>query len=227
MKLPFPYTLKRSARRKRLAITIADGKVVVAIPAKMSAKQALAFIQEKRGWVEEKLAWQLEKKAQTPAFTFQEGDQFSYLGERYGLQVELGSEDVALVGNMIKVVTTNDEPQGVRQRLLHWYYHRAQAYMTQRIAYFSPCLGVPSPSFVGVKHYKSRWGVCYEDGRIFFHWGLMMAPAWVVDDVIVHELAHLQHMNHSKDFWALVATVSPDYKASTQWLKEHGSFLNF
>ncbi len=77
------------------------------------------------------------------------------------------------------------------------------------------------------KYNKSNWGSCSHHGNLTFSTRLFLAPESVVDYVIIHELAHLRHHNHSKDFWHLVGQAMPNYKAKTRWLRKHGNELYF
>ena len=77
------------------------------------------------------------------------------------------------------------------------------------------------------KYNKSNWGSCSHDGNLTFSTRLFLAPEPVVDYVIIHELAHLKHHNHSKAFWNLVATAMPEYRRCTAWLKENGDALYY
>lgn len=78
---------------------------------------------------------------------------------------------------------------------------------------------------ITIRNQKTRWGSCSQTGTLSFNYRLMMAPPAVADYVIVHELCHLTHMNHSKDFWNKVASIMPDYAIRKRWLKEHGMEL--
>lgn len=79
---------------------------------------------------------------------------------------------------------------------------------------------------ITIRDQKTRWGSCSQTGTLSFNYRLMMAPPEVIDYVIVHELCHLTHMNHSKAFWNMVAGILPDYAERKHWLKQHGHELN-
>ena len=78
---------------------------------------------------------------------------------------------------------------------------------------------------VVVKDTSSRWGSCTADGTVMFSWRLVMAPPEVQDYVVAHEVAHLRHMDHSRQFWALTAQLTPHRRAATAWLAAHGAGL--
>ncbi|MBO5373883.1 MAG: M48 family metallopeptidase [Clostridia bacterium] len=95
---------------------------------------------------------------------------------------------------------------------------RALLILPQRVEYFSRLMGV-SPSSVSINRAKTRFGSCSSKGRINFSCRLMQYPDEAIDYVIIHELAHLKHLNHSKEFWAFVERFCPDYKARKGLLK--------
>lgn len=78
---------------------------------------------------------------------------------------------------------------------------------------------------VVVRNQRSRWGSCSASGTISLNWRLIQAPAFVQDYILLHELAHLREMNHSRRFWALVAEYCPDYQAAETWLTKHERML--
>lgn len=104
------------------------------------------------------------------------------------------------------------------------YRKAARDTFEKRVAYFHEITGGNYTS-VTIRDQKSRWGSCSSRGTLSFNYRLIFAPPRVLDYVVVHELCHLTHMNHSKDFWNMVATVMPDYKIYKNWLKEHGQEL--
>jgi predicted metal-dependent hydrolase len=78
---------------------------------------------------------------------------------------------------------------------------------------------------VSIRDQRTRWGSCGRDGHICLNWRLMLMPEWVRDYVMVHELMHLRHLNHSPAYWALVADACPEHEAARRWLREHGPSL--
>jgi predicted metal-dependent hydrolase len=78
---------------------------------------------------------------------------------------------------------------------------------------------------VSVRNQRRRWGSCARGGHICLNWRLVRMPPWVRDYVMIHELMHLEHMNHSRSFWRLVARACPDYQAARRWLREHQELL--
>ena len=101
---------------------------------------------------------------------------------------------------------------------------KARKVFSARAAYYAQVLGV-SYNRIAIRCQKTRWGSCSSKKNLNFNCLLLYAPEEVLDYVVIHELAHLRYMNHSKDFYALVASICPDYKACQKWLREHGGEL--
>ena len=94
----------------------------------------------------------------------------------------------------------------------------------ERVAYYARIMGVTYQR-ISMRNQKTRWGSCSTKGTLSFNWRLMLAPPAILDYVVVHELCHLTHMNHSPAFWQAVGQVCPDYKECHKWLREHGQEL--
>lgn len=104
------------------------------------------------------------------------------------------------------------------------YIQAAKEYFPKRAAYYQQFTG-GNYTRITIREQKTRWGSCSSRGTLSFNWKLMLAPPAVLDYVVVHELCHLKHMDHSPAFWQAVEAVLPGYKELRKWLKEHGSEL--
>lgn len=111
-----------------------------------------------------------------------------------------------------------------RAALTQRYIAAAREYFPKRAAHFQQFTG-GTYSRITIRDQKTRWGSCSARGTLSFNWRLMLAPPAILDYVVVHELCHLTHMNHSPAFWQAVEAVCPDYRDSRRWLKEHGQEL--
>ncbi len=105
------------------------------------------------------------------------------------------------------------------------YRNAAKEYFTKRVEHYIQITG-GTYTRITIRDQKTRWGSRSSSGTLSFNYRLMYAPLKVLDYVVVHELCHITHMNHSKEFWNMVASILPDYKESRNWLKEHGRELN-
>lgn len=106
------------------------------------------------------------------------------------------------------------------------YRDAAREYIPKRVEYYHELTG-GNYTKITIRDQKTRWGSCSSNGTLSFNYRLMLAPPRVLDYVVVHELCHLTHMNHSKDFWNMVSSILPDYKEYRKWLKENGHTLQF
>ena len=104
------------------------------------------------------------------------------------------------------------------------YRNAAKDYFVKRVAFYHQFTGGGYHT-ITVRDQKSRWGSCSSRGTLSFNYRLMFAPPRVLDYVVVHELCHLTHMDHSANFWGMVERTMPDYRVYKQWLKEHGHEL--
>lgn len=104
------------------------------------------------------------------------------------------------------------------------YRDAAKEYIPKRVEYYHAFTGGQYTK-ISIRDQKTRWGSCSSNGTLSFSFRLMLAPPRVLDYVVVHELCHLTHMNHSKEFWNMVEIILPDYKEHRKWLKENGHTL--
>jgi len=114
--------------------------------------------------------------------------------------------------------------ESVRAALIAWYSQEALRELEAAVNRYAPKVGI-APVRVTVRDMRSRWGSCSSKGNLSFNWKLVMAPEVILRYVAVHELCHLVELNHSQDFWELVASAMPDYAAHRDWLKANGNNL--
>ena len=120
-------------------------------------------------------------------------------------------------------IPASDLTDTQRAALEKRYIAAAKEYFPKRAAYFQQFTGTYSR--ISIRSQKTRWGSCSAKGTLSFNWRLMLAPPAVLDYVVVHELCHLSHMDHSDSFWKKVESVYPDYRTARKWLKDHGHEL--
>lgn len=105
------------------------------------------------------------------------------------------------------------------------YREEARRVIEERVAFYHSLTGGRYTS-ITIRDQRSRWGSCSSRGTLSFNYRLIFAPPDVLDYVVVHELCHLTHMNHSRDFWNMVTSIMPDYKMRKKWLRDHGQELS-
>jgi len=229
----FEYQVIRRPRRKTAAITVKpDGTVQVVVPASLSEDRVIDLIERKGRWIKEKLADFEKLKSNNRQKKYASGESFAYLGRNYRLKVVTGDPEnnpVKLMNGKFLIhvpasLTKKAHDQLVVDQLTCWYQSHAAVRLPEKAQIFAQLMGV-APASVGIKGYKSRLGTCHSDGRVYFNWRIIMAPHAVVDYVIVHELSHLVHHDHSKNFWNHVEGVLPNYLESKAWLRANGRGL--
>ena len=216
------YTLIRS-RRRTLAIHIKDGGVEVRAPLKMAKCDIDRFVSSKEKWISEHLAKSQLYAEQREAFQLNYGDMVRFCGKEYPL--------IAMDGNRAGF---DDEkfflphglpPEQVKHTVVQLYRRLAKFHLTECVEHYSALMNV-TPTAIKINGAKTRWGSCSAKKSLNFSWRLIMADDAVISYVVVHELAHIFELNHSARFWAIVATVFPDYKERQKQLKELQKRLN-
>jgi predicted metal-dependent hydrolase len=220
----FVAEIVRTDRIKSADIRVEEGAVSVVVPKQLSEDKITQLLKAKRKWIKEKITLHQEAN---PVSTKQyvSGESFSYLGRNYRLKViDATFEPVKLIQGrlVISVPSGQEQAHMVRNALVRWYKHHAELKLNEKVKRLSVAVGV-EPTGVGIKTFKSRWGSCSAKGKIDINWKIIMAPNRIVDYVVVHELCHLIHYDHSPKFWREVDRVMPSYLESKDWLKVNGS----
>lgn len=161
---------------------------------------------------------------------YKNGASFPYLGQEYILEIRqypsYKKPGVMPEGKRLVVLTARTDSASVKKAVRDWYAARAAVIIPERVRLYQARMG-ENIGRICIKDVKSRWGSCSSKRNLNFNWRLVMAPMEVLDYVVVHELCHLKEMNHSKDFWALVEEILPDYKKSRNWLRACGLIEKF
>ena len=211
------------SRRKTIAVEITkEGGVLVRAPLKLSRREVLAFVHQSSGWIARKLAHTRVLQEERTPRRFGEGELFPFMGEQHCLRYVAGGEHLRKENGEFLLGAELTSRAGDLFRT--WYRARAREILEDRVAQFALRMGLTCRS-VRITDAKERWGSCNAAGSLNFAWRLVMAPPHVIDYVIVHELAHLVEMNHSRRFWGRVGRVLPDYAKRRKWLRENEHLL--
>lgn len=218
------------SRRRSLSIAIQpDGNLLVKAPFFMSDGEILKWVKTKTSWIVRKRAKIREQQEMNPPKKYVTGEKFWYLGQEYDLEVRISTGRSGMVGiveDKIVLFSKSEDGAEVQKILATWYVKQAKAVIPKRVRFWAERMG-ESYGNITVKNQKKRWGSCSSARNLNFNRRLIMAPEAVVDYVVVHELCHLRHMNHSKEFWDEVEKILPDYKIHKKWLENNGTLLNF
>ncbi|MEE4276461.1 MAG: SprT family zinc-dependent metalloprotease [Thermoleophilia bacterium] len=217
------FQLVRSDRRT-LGFTVRrDGSVVVRAPRRACEADVLRSVAGRAEWILRKQREFAESAARTPPLRYEEGEAHLYLGRPYPLALEQGDvETVRLAGDALRVTVRADASTGhVKDLLDAWYVRRARGHLPARLdacwATF-PSNGHQRPT-LRLKHMRTRWGSMSPKGNMSLRLDLIRAPDECIDYVILHELCHLAHPNHGREFWALVERLVPDWKRRKRLLE--------
>lgn len=208
MLLMVDYTIKHS-KRKTVGIYIKDGCVEVRAPLKCPKSEIESFVSSKAGWINDKLHESKKQAEKKKAFALNYGDTILYRGVTYPLTARAGTR--AFFDGQCFYLPQGLKPALIKEICVKVYRQLAKVHLIDRVAKYSEQIGT-SPVSVKINGAKSRWGSCSSRKSINFSWRLIMAEDSVIDYVVVHEMAHLIHMDHSYKFWAVVESVLPDYQ---------------
>ena len=203
-----PYTLKRSARRRSIGLRIDDRGLTVSMPLRASERWLQSVLQDKSGWVIEKLRGWQSRKSQAPRCA--DGEPLPFLGERLTLRIQFGLFDLPAQRQAGCLWVFVRDAASVEERVSIWYRAQAEILFAERVSHFAAQMAM-APRAVRISAAKTKWGSCSVRGIIRLNQGLIRLPQALIDYVVVHELAHLREMNHSAAFWRVVAAACPDY----------------
>ncbi|MDR0934535.1 MAG: M48 family metallopeptidase [Burkholderiaceae bacterium] len=217
------YELRRSKRRSIGFLVNASGLRVTA-PRWVTLTSVEDAIREKERWITRKLHHflQLAASRQNAPWQAKDGAMLPYLGREFILRLIHGQSDHIVMdeANAALLMTHKDlnpAPGVIVEHLKKWLQEKAHHIFSKRLPLYAALLGVNCRAFT-LSSAKQRWGSCSVSGNIRLNWRLVHFTPDVIDYVIVHELAHLREMNHSKLFWEIVSTAYPDYLAARKRL---------
>lgn len=216
--LGFPIKVIKSSRAKRLTLRI-DSKnhiPVVSIPNRCSASRAIEFIESHRLWIEQSL------KKLPISKNFEDGETISLFGEivtiKHNPKLRRG---VYLEDGFLYV---SGELDFLHRRVKDFIKKEAQKIFYNKSKILADKLDCKLND-VTIKDTKSRWGSCSSMHNINYSWRIALAPQEVIDYLIAHEVAHLFHQDHSRNFWNCVKSLEPQSAKGKLWLKLHGKEL--
>lgn len=226
------YQLVRGERKTVSLSFDKNFDLVVKVPLWLSDKEINEIIEKKAEWIMEtrirlQNAKLKEVKSQLPLET---GDKLPYLGKNLTLTVVREPRKrgkVSMIGDRLLMwVPYEANYEFKRACIVAWYRKQAAYIIGRKAKAYAEKLKV-TYSEIHIKDQRTRWGSCSGMKNLNFSWRLVMTPDSVCDYVIIHELCHLVHMNHSPEFWNLVEKMCPPYKQQKRWLRERGNKLYF
>ena len=225
------YTLKRSKRRKTVAIKVAQRELTVYAPHFVTKTQINEWLLSKQGWIDAQLHKQ-QIQADTRQFPLKTHS-IKLFNEAVNVQFENAARtqwqqhnesQTLLLSISSRVKHRTQMYQGLLEQFLH---EKLESYIEMRVNYYCQLMGEKLPNNIRIQSYKRRWGSCNRRRELTFNLHLASAPTWIIDYVIVHELAHLKYLNHSAQFWHRVGLFYSEHKKASAWLNKHGMSLQW
>ena len=230
------------SKRKTVCMSVnKDGSLTVKAPLRYPSDKEIAdFVEQKIDWVLKQREIQEDREDMRLVRRFETDYSFPYLGEERLVEMQKGKRTAIYYEDGKIVIKTpyydvlvadyeaeenKSAIEKLRSDLKKWYKKQASDYITKRVDYYKDIIGMTVNS-VSIKSRKTQWGSCDSNGDITFSWRLVMACPEAIDYVVIHELCHRKHMDHSREFWKLVQKFMPDYKKQKQWLEENSVNLN-
>lgn len=216
---------RRSSRARRVSLRIdaRAGEVVVTLPPRAGRRAGMALLNTHAAWVRERLA------ALSPHIPFAPGAAVPLGGVPHAIRLapaegEGGAAEPAGAWLEPGAIVVPGPVEALPGRVGAFLRAEARRRIQTLVTGHAAALGA-RPKAIRLKDTRSRWGSCAPDGTLAFSWRLVMAPDWVLDYVVAHEVAHLKELNHSDRFWAHVARLTPHRDAAVEWLRENGPAL--
>ena len=215
---PIAVTLRRNHRARRLVLTVdpGGGAAALAIPPYVSIGEAQAFLDSRAEWLERRM------KSLPPRVVFADGAVIPFLGAT--LRLSHAPDARGTAWREADALRVAGDPRHLPRRATDWLKRFAHDEFARLAAEKASALGKPAPR-VSIRDPKRQWGSCARDGTLRLSWRLVLAPSEVADYVIAHEVAHLAEMNHGREFWAVVARLTPHMSQARLWLRRHGRAL--
>lgn len=218
-------------KRKTMSLEIKrDGIINVIAPNGLDKTFIVDKVKNKSDWIIKKLDEIEVLNNNRYIKSYESGDIFLYLGNEYILEVLVDKSiigtSVSLENNKLIVRSNSNNKDVIQRALKNWYTDETLGIVKERINYYK-LFFEDTVTSIKIKDQKSRWASCTYKNEILFNLRCSMMPIQIIDYIVVHEMCHMEHRNHSKDFYLAVERILPDYKERVKWLKNNGIRMNF
>jgi predicted metal-dependent hydrolase len=223
------YQVIRSHRSTADIVIERDGRVVVRAPKTVPDEKIEDIIEAKRYWIYKNLAEWRDLNATRVLREYRSGEGFLYLGRSYRLSLTAKQKAPLKLKDgrfyLRRELVDRGSITASKAAFKNYYIASGIKRIKQRVSYYAPKLGV-EPGNIDVRDLGNRWASCSSKGNLSFHWKCMMAPLTIIDYIVVHELCHFHHRDHTQAFWNEVDKVMPTYGERKEWLKKNGAGLD-
>lgn len=214
-------TFRRHAKARRLVLRLGaePDTAVVTVPDGVGRAEALAFVHRSAGWLEQRLAQRGGSIALEP------GSRIPLRGIDHEVRHIDSRRGTVTSDPLENIIRVPGDLAHIQRRLRDWLKSMARAEIAVAVARYETAMGVRHRR-ITIRDQKSRWGSCSAAGDLSFSWRLIFTPAYVLDYVAAHEVAHLRHMHHGPTFWRLVLRHCQDAGRARDWLRQHGQSVH-
>lgn len=216
-RIPLIYKKNNQAHRIILRLDMSAGNVVVVLPRRASREQGRHFALTNKAWIRERLSLLPE------GIPFAPGKQLPFLGQPHRIRHRPKARGVVWCED--GEIHVAGRLEHLARRVEDWLKLEARREISE-LAHDKAALIGKKVRRVRIRDPKTRWASCADSGELAFSWRLMLAPKFVIDYVVAHEVAHLCEMNHGARFWRIVAELTRDVKKARNWLAENGLDLH-
>ena len=207
--------IKKTNRKKSISVIIRNNEVFLNAPNFYSNSDIEEFLEKKAVWIKRKLD-ENKKIFQREELNFQNNEILFFFGSKIKLKVEKGFDNTVLLDNQFLIVQYKRKNTNIKLLIEEWYRTELNKFIKKRVDYWAEKMSV-NYKYIFLKIYNKRLGSCSINGHINFNWKIVMLPYSIIDYIIIHELAHIIHFDHSKIFWLLVDKYNPSYKRNTRY----------
>ena len=216
--------VRRSRRTRHVRLHIDEhGTVTASVPMRFAAGRLDPIVRERAAWIHDVLT-RMELKARDTQVDLERGDPIRWLGRWLPTRLQRGGRRAVIRIDGERLMLRVPDDVDPHDALVAWYRREARGVFEARVAWWCTVLGLVHGR-VSIREQRTRWGSCTHKGDLSFNWRLVLAPDWVLDSIVVHELCHIEELNHSARFWALLDERYPRHVEASEWLREHGAAL--
>ena len=220
-KITYPINIKVTKRKKTISIRIDKNKIYVNTPYFIKEDYLLNLLERKKEWISQTIL----KNNKQYKNNFINREAF-YLGKKYKINIKKGLSNKVILKNDNLEILYRRKNINVKNILERWYRLTCHLFLEDRLNYYSKKINLNYNGF-SVRSFKRRLGSCDNKKHISFNWKIILMPKQIIDYVVIHELCHVIHFNHSKLFWEEVSNFCPEYKIHKSWLKDNLGILDY
>ena len=216
-----PVYIKVTKRKKTISIRIDKTKILVNTPSYIKEDYIQGLLERRKEWISKTIL----KSNKQYKDNFANREAF-YLGKKYKINIKKGLSNEIIVKNDNLEILYKRKNFNIKKKLEQWYKLKCHLLIEDRLKYYSKKTNLKYNGF-SIRSFKTRLGSCDNKKHISFNWKIILMPKQIIDYVVIHELCHIIHFNHSKLFWKEVSNLCPEYKSYKNWIKDNLSILEY